>query len=72
MKTTMTLDEMKACLDIWDQTIGCNNCSQAWWAENATEYEEDFHADGCPLKGNRAAHEDFLDYWYIDQFRDFT
>jgi hypothetical protein len=31
----MTEEEMVKCLDIFDQTVGCHHCGQAWWMENA-------------------------------------
>lgn len=43
-------------LDVFDQTVGCNRCGQAWWAENATRLAADFHADDCPLKGRIDVH----------------
>lgn len=60
----VTLAEMKACLEVWDQTIGCNHCMVGWWAENATEDVTMFHIDTCPLKGNREAHEDMVNIDY--------
>lgn len=57
MKTEMTFDEMKAALVIADQTIGCENCWRAWWGDDHTPNVEDFHADGCPLKGRKDVHE---------------
>jgi hypothetical protein len=63
----VTLEEMKACLEIWDQTIGCNHCMIGWWAENATEDLTMFHTDGCPLKGNREAHEDMVNIEYNEK-----
>ncbi len=56
-ETQVTCEEMVKCLDIFDQTIGCNHCGQAWWAENFTAKIDDFHADDCPLKGRRDIHE---------------
>ncbi len=43
-------------LDIFDQTIGCERCGRAWWAENATRFVTQFHADDCPLKGRADVH----------------
>lgn len=43
-------------LDVWDQTVGCEWCGQAWWAENATPHMADFHAGDCPLKGRLDVH----------------
>ena len=63
----VTLEEMKACLEIWDQTIGCNHCMVGWWAENATEDLTMFHIDTCPLKGNREAHEDMVNIDYNEK-----
>lgn len=48
---------MVRCLSVWDQTIGCDNCGEAWWGENATERFCDFHADDCPLKGREDVHD---------------
>jgi hypothetical protein len=64
VKTEMTFDEMVAAYSIWDQTIGCDNCNSAWWAENATEDPTMFHKNGCPLKGRRdvAMHHMNVDY----------
>lgn len=53
IKTEMTFEEMVAAVSIWDQTIGCDNCNQAWWGENATTDPTMFHRNGCPLKGRR-------------------
>lgn len=44
-------------LDVWDQTIGCDLCLQAWWDENNTDPLEDFHAAWCPLRGRRDLHK---------------
>lgn len=52
MKTEMTFEEMTKCLEVWDQTIGCSNCMEAFWGdENEAKGVLNFHADGCPLKG---------------------
>lgn len=51
MKTEMTFDEMTKCLEVWDQTIGCSNCGEAYWGENEKKGDLDWHAEGCPLQG---------------------
>ncbi len=56
-RTILTFEEMVNSLSIWDQTIGCDHCFKAWWAENATERIEDFHDIRCPLRGRRDVHE---------------
>jgi hypothetical protein len=53
---TANAARLAAHLSVWDQTVGCDLCGRAWWAENATDPLEDFHAGGCPLKGRRDAH----------------
>jgi hypothetical protein len=53
IKLEMTFEEMVASYSNWDQTIGCDNCRMAWWAENCTPDPTMFHRDGCPLKGRR-------------------
>jgi hypothetical protein len=67
MKTDLTLEEMRECLDIWDQTIGCDNCGQAWWGDNAPDDVTLFHAEGCPLRGNREAHAEAVNLDYMDK-----
>lgn len=67
MKTQMTLEEMRAALSIWDQTIGCDNCQEAWWGDNSPDDVTLFHRDGCPLKGNREAHSEMVDLAYMDE-----
>jgi hypothetical protein len=63
VKTELTFDEMVKCLDVWGQTIGCENCGRAWWGEDATYHADGtpdlfgFHADGCPLKGREDVHK---------------
>lgn len=47
-------------MDVWDQTIGCNNCNRAWWAENNTDDPTLFHEPDCELFGRR----DVADYWF--------
>ncbi len=66
LKTEMTFEEMVAAVDIWDQTIGCDNCGKAWWAENATEDPTMFHRNGCPVKGNRTVAFHHMDVDYIE------
>lgn len=67
MKTDLSLEEMRKCLEIWDQTIGCSNCNEAWWAERAFDDVTLFHADGCPLRGNREAHSEAVNLEYMDE-----
>lgn len=47
-------------LDIWDQTVGCNHCGRADWAENSTDDPTLWHAPGCPCYGRR----DVAGHWY--------
>ena len=63
----MTMEEMQASLEVWDMAIGCNVCGQHSWGTTAHPLRpEDFHADGCPLKGNREVHSKMIDYEYVD------
>lgn len=50
MKTAKRLAKY---FDIFDQTVGCTRCWEAWWGENATEDMTLFHATTCPLYGRR-------------------
>jgi hypothetical protein len=43
-------------VEVWDQTMGCSLCGQAWWGERATKIFSDFHADDCELKGASEEH----------------
>jgi hypothetical protein len=63
MRHDMTLAEMRACIEVWDQTIGCSNCGMGWWGVegcHGPHYDHDdatsFHADGCQLLFNKLAH----------------
>lgn len=60
MRRVMTFEEMVGALDFCDQTVGCNNCGLAWWAENATEDPTLFHDKECPLYGRR----DVAEHWF--------
>jgi hypothetical protein len=62
----MTLDEMRACLEIIDQTWWCLNCGRADWMDESHEDPTLIHAEDCPLLGNREAHAEFLNLKYID------
>ncbi len=70
MKTEMTFDEMVASLEVFDMALVCDNCGRNTWETDALKWE-DFHADGCPLKGRRDVHAAFgVNYAYIDEFCD--
>lgn len=53
MTAPTTLEEMAACLEVWDQTVGCSNCGKADWGDNAAPADSpfDWHDEKCPLRG---------------------
>jgi hypothetical protein len=63
IKTEMTFQEMVDAHTVWDQTIGCDNCGKAWWAEDATPDVTMFHRAGCPAKGRRDV---AVEVWNVD------
>jgi hypothetical protein len=67
IKTVMTFQEMVDAHSIWDQTIGCDNCNMAWWAENATPDPTMFHRDGCPAKGRRDVALEVMNVFVIEE-----
>lgn len=52
-KTEIPCAGLAAKLAAWDQTIGCEECGQGWWAENYTPDPTMFHSLKCPLFGRR-------------------
>lgn len=54
-----TLGEMSQELGIWDQTVGCDACHTAWWAENAVGEPEEmqWHRPWCPLLARQDVYE---------------
>ena len=51
--TDMTAEQLANKLQIWDQTIGCEQCGCGWWADNYTPDPTMFHELTCPLFGRR-------------------
>lgn len=48
-----TLEELAACLEVWDQTVGCSHCGKADWGEDAAPPNQPYgwHDERCPLYG---------------------
>lgn len=64
--------ELAKAVEAVDQTVACGLCGVAWWpGEGWTPKVEDFHAEGCPLKGRRDVHAAAgFDYAYLDALDD--
>lgn len=49
-----TVLEMSACLEIWDQAIGCSNCGNADWTADTgnktPDVPQSWHKEDCPLR----------------------
>jgi hypothetical protein len=59
--------ELAKSVTIWDQTIGCDLCGEAWWSENCTDDPTLFHAPTCPLFGNREAAAHYCSLAHIEE-----